>query len=85
MSVRACRKRKKHALNYFAMKCRRDEIKKAAEAALTLLVLRYRGKCNKRGRFITFYNEYAGDNERNAKIAFHYAVPAANRSTVHHR
>jgi len=73
------------AFIYFAMKCRRDEIKKAARAALTLRVLRHHGKSNKHCRFITSYHEYAGDNERNAKRAFHHAVPAANRSTVHHR
>ncbi|MCA2026515.1 hypothetical protein LDK53_11205, partial [Enterobacter sp. K16B] len=59
--------------------------KRPPEAALTLLVLRYRGESNERNRFITLYHKYAGDNERNAYIAFHYAVPAANRSTVHHR
>lgn len=54
-------------------------------AALTLLVLRGNGEGDERGVFITFHCERAGDNERNADIAFHYAVPANNRSTVYHR
>ena len=54
-------------------------------AALTLLVLRGNGEGDERGVFISFHCEGAGDNERNADIAFHYAVPAAYRSTVHHR
>lgn len=45
-------------------------------AALTLLVLRERGKGNEDVWIVTSYHEYAGDNERDTQIAFHYAVPA---------
>ncbi len=45
-------------------------------AALTLLVLRERSKGNEHGWIVTSYHEYAGDNERDTQIAFHYAVPA---------
>jgi hypothetical protein len=58
-------------------KCSHIGIKKAAlMAALTLLVLHVRGKGNGYDRLVTSYHEYAGNNERTTKIAFHYAVPA---------